>query len=163
MQTHTIHPCYTTIQPICTSKMKLSEQQIVNNSKRLFTKEMKRIFYLTFGLFVVAPGVLFGQIKKPVFLGLQPGITKEKFYEPNEFDINIIPLVVQFPVSKRADVRITTIGNYHFGTVNGFSDIGIQLITPIYFTKKATTNAASAGFYLGPLVGFGRNIFLILP
>ncbi len=43
----------------------------------------------------------FSQERKPIFLGLQPGITKEKFYDKDEFDINVIPLVFEIPISKK--------------------------------------------------------------
>lgn len=101
---------------------------------------------------------LLSQEKRPVFIGLQPGITKEQFYERDEFDINVIPLVFQIPLSQRLDFRFVTIANYHFGTTNAFSDIGFQSIFPFYFKKKETTNSLSSGFYAGPVLGAGRNL-----
>ncbi len=101
---------------------------------------------------------LLSQEKRPVFIGLQPGITKEQFYEKDEFDINVIPLVFQIPLSQRFDFRFVTIANYHFGSSQGFSDIGFQSVFPFYFKKKEATKTLSSGFYTGPVLGAGRNL-----
>lgn len=104
-------------------------------------------------------GMIFGQDSRPFFLGFQPAVTKEPFYEPNAFDVNVLPLVIQFPVSKLADLRLTTIASYHIGKVSAVSDIGFQVIAPIYvLPKKEGINERSRGFYLGPLLGVGRNL-----
>jgi len=100
----------------------------------------------------------YSQDHKPVFLGIQPGITKEDFYEDDEFDINILPFVFQTPVGKRVDIRLTSIINYHFGTDDNISDVGIFGILPVYIMKKEKVNLPSYGFYIGPLLGLGRNL-----
>ena len=113
---------------------------------------------LIFTLLLITTALL-AQDKKPLFLGIQPGITKEKFYSKDEFDINIIPFVLQMPLSKKFDLRLTTLGNYHFGGTSGFSDIGLQLVAPVFiFGHKEVTNSKSHGFYAGPVLGFGRNL-----
>lgn len=99
------------------------------------------------------------QEKRPIFIGLQPGYTNEPFYEKNELDINVIPFTFQIPISKRFDFRTTTIGNYHIGgDENGFSDLGLQFVWPFYFKKKEKTRTLSKGFYMGPMLGWGRNL-----
>jgi len=99
------------------------------------------------------------QERKPIFIGLQPGITSEKFYEKDEFDINVIPIVLEMPLSERVDLRFTTIGNYHFGgKKNGFSDLGFQVLAPFFLKKKETINEKSQGFYITPVGGYGRNL-----
>ena len=108
--------------------------------------------------FLLFTSNLFGQEKKPLFLGFQPGITVEKFYEKGEFDINILPLVLQVPLSNRIDMRFVSLANYHFGNGSGFSDIGINTIVPVFFKKKESLIDRSRGFYLGPVLGLGRNL-----
>lgn len=99
------------------------------------------------------------QDKKPIFIGLQPGFTAEPYYDKNEFDINIIPVTIQMPISKRLDIRLITLANYHFGgKENGFSDIGFQFVLPFYLKKKEAPNIIPQGFYLGPVLGIGRNL-----
>lgn len=98
------------------------------------------------------------QEKKPVFIGIQPSITKEKSYEKDEFDLNILPLVVEFPVSKRIDLRFTSVLNYHFGNNQQISDIGVQTVAPIFFGINKTIKERSHGFYVGPVLGLGKNI-----
>ena len=82
---------------------------------------------------------------------------KEKFYEENEFDVNILPLVVEIPIGKRIDARFVNILNYHFGPENQISDVGFQLIMPVFFTASADAKSPSYGLYLGPIYGWGRN------
>lgn len=113
---------------------------------------------ILFLLLMLNSRFILGQEKHPVFIGVQPSITKETFYEKEDFDINIVPLVFQTPIGKIIDIRFTTLANYHFGSSEGFSDIGFQLIAPIYFKKKEKIKMPSHGFYIGPLIGFSRNL-----
>jgi len=85
---------------------------------------MKTIYIV---VFVMVISTLVGaQEKRKVFLRIQPTITKEKFYEKNELDANVLPIVVEFPVSNRVNLRFTSFLNYHFGTNNKVSDVGLQ-------------------------------------
>ncbi|MEJ2596106.1 MAG: hypothetical protein P8100_13510 [bacterium] len=103
--------------------------------------------------------LLQAQDRLPVFVGLQPGYTAEPFYSENELDINVVPLLAQFPVSKRVDLRAVTLVNYQIGgEENGISDIGMQIVLPVFFKKKEKTRSLSGGFYAGPVVGIGRNL-----
>lgn len=96
--------------------------------------------------------------QKQLFIGIQPGLTKETFYEKNEFDINVIPIVLQTSLSKRMDIRAVTLANYHFGPSSQFSDLGVNVIAPIYFKKKENVSDISSGFYLGPMLGMSKNL-----
>ena len=98
------------------------------------------------------------QERKPILLGLQPAVTKEQFYKDNEFDVNIFPVFIQIPVHPRVDIRSTVVVNYHFGPENGLSDLGEELVTPIFIKKKSSTNSKSSCLYIGPQFGFGRNV-----
>jgi len=98
------------------------------------------------------------QEKRPLFIGIQPGFTKEKFYEKNEMDINILPVVLEFPIAKRVNLRFISILNYHLGVNPQLSDIGIQAVAPIFFRKNETIKERSHGFYIGPVLGLGQNI-----
>lgn len=69
----------------------------------------------------------------------------------------MIPFTIQTPLSKRIDIRLTTIENYHFGGETGYSDIGFQLIAHVFIQKKET-NSKSGGVYIGTLYGIGRNL-----
>ncbi len=121
---------------------------------------MKSIVYIStlilLSLFSAAS--IYAQEKRPVFIGLQPSFTKETFYEKDEFDINIVPLMVQVPIGRLIDLRVTSEVNYHFGPTNGISDVGAQFVAPIYFKKKETVKSISHGFYAGPVLGLGTNL-----
>lgn len=117
---------------------------------------MKRILFLTISLFMVTIGFT-QEIKRQYFLGLQPSFTKEKFYADNEFDINVFPLVLQTGISKKVDVRLTTLANYHFGNAAQFSDLGIELATPVFWKKKESAKSKSKGIFLSPVLGLSNN------
>ena len=116
------------------------------------------IFLLNF-LLLTGRSLAQPQEKKPVFIGIQPGYTAEPFYTENELDINVMPLLVQIPVSKRVDLRAVTLVNYHLGgKKNGVSDVGMQFVLPVFFKKKEESKNISGGFYAGPVIGLGRNL-----
>lgn len=94
---------------------------------------------------------------KIVFAGIQPGITKEKFYDEDEFDINVFPLVLETPLVNNLDVRLVTLANYHFGGKQQFSDLGVNVILPYYFTTDKEKSPFPYGIYLGPMIGLSRN------
>lgn len=96
--------------------------------------------------------------KTPNFLGLNPGVTVEPFYEKGEFDINICPLVYQRPVNRLLDLRLTTVLNLGFrNDGNRISHWGGEAAMPIFFRKKETLDLPSKGFYIAPVAGFTRN------
>ena len=109
-------------------------------------------------LYLITNSIIYAQQKRPVFIGIQPSFTKETFYEKNEFDINIVPLMVQLPITRMVDLRVTSEVNYHFGPTDGISDVGAQFVAPIYFKKKETSKSMSHGLYAGPVVGLGTNL-----
>lgn len=119
---------------------------------------MKTIQLIPFA-FLLITSELYAQKKRPIFIGIQPGYTKEPYYEKNELDIYVIPFTLQIPIAKSLDFRTTTIGNYRIGgDQNGFSDIGLQFVMPIYFKKKENVKSISQGFNIGPVIGIGRNL-----
>jgi len=99
-----------------------------------------------------------GQNKTTFFVGLQPSVTKEKFYEKKEFDLNIIPIVFQIPIAKRADLRIVSLCNYHFDEEVQIADLGLNFALPVYLKQKEETKSPSSGWYLSPILGLGRNL-----
>ena len=85
---------------------------------------MKPIKYFAafLNLLLISQTFVLAQEKRPVFIGLQPSFTRETFYEEGEFDINIVPLMVQVPIDKMVDIRFTSEVNYHFGSTNCISE-----------------------------------------
>jgi len=128
--------------------------------KNLNSNQMKiKTFLIAFITCILfSHSIIQAQDKRPVFIGLQPSFTKETFYEENEFDINIVPLMVQIPIGKLIDFRITSEVNYRFGPQEGISDVGAQFVMPIYFKQKENAKTMSHGFYAGPVLGVGQNL-----
>lgn len=120
---------------------------------------MKHIKFLIAFILIGTSAQKLSAQKKPVFIGINPSLTIEKDYNRGEYDINILPLVVQFSLSEKADLRFTTIYNYgirQFG--NRFYHAGIETAIPIFFKQKDISNA-SEGFYIAPVISLTRNRF----
>lgn len=92
------------------------------------------------------------------FIGLNPSVTVEPFYQEGEFDINIFPLVYQLPLNSTIDFRVSTTVNLGFReSSNKISHLGGQIAFPIFFKKKEDLSISSAGFFAAPGFGFTRN------
>jgi hypothetical protein len=119
---------------------------------------MKHLTFTTIFILVLSSN-LFGQSKRPIFIGIQPAITVEPFYEEGELDVNCFPLVIETRIGNRTNLRFAPIANYHIGgSENGFSDIGLFAVLPIFFKKAESLEDRTRGFYIGPVLGFGRNL-----
>ena len=120
---------------------------------------MKKFIFITAILFYFCIGYATAQSKKPILLGIQPGITVEPFYEQGELDINVFPLIFETPIGSRINIRLLPLINYHVGgEANGVSDVGIFTVFPVFFKEREDRVDRPYGFYIGPVVGFGRNL-----
>jgi len=120
---------------------------------------MKRGFLITIILLAISIGDSLAQSKKPVLVGIQPSITVEPFYEKGEFDVNVLPLIFETPIGSRMSIRLSPMANYHIGgTSNGISDIAFFTVLPVFFEKSESKESRLYGFYIGPVLGFGRNL-----
>ncbi|WP_194776720.1 hypothetical protein [Pararhodonellum marinum] len=96
--------------------------------------------------------------KKYNFIGINPSLTVEPFYEKGELDINILPLVYQRPLTKRMDIRFTSILNLGIRNEgNEISHFGFETALPIFFKSKEVVKESSQGFFVAPIVSFTRN------
>lgn len=122
--------------------------------------KLKHIIVIVFCILVFTNCKTYGQTKKTIFLGIQPiSITIESNYGDGEFDANIFPIVFEAALTRRVNFRLIPTVNYHFGgKSNGFSDLGVYITLPIYFHKSLPKEVQSHGFYIGPVLGVGRNI-----
>ncbi len=119
---------------------------------------MKKIFFIVF-FGVTIWNQSFCQSNTPIFIGFQPNVTVEPFYDESEFDLDIVPLVFETSIGLRTNIKISPIVNYHFGgATNGISDVAVYSVLPIFFKAKETKSDRPFGFYMGPVIGFGRNL-----
>ncbi|HLP05045.1 MAG TPA: hypothetical protein VK152_06425 [Paludibacter sp.] len=93
------------------------------------------------------------------FIGLNPSVTVEPFYEKGELDVNVFPLVFQKTLTKRVDIRASTTVNYGIrNSANTISHLGGQLAFPIFLQSKENLLAPSQKFFVAPGIGFTRNL-----
>jgi hypothetical protein len=120
---------------------------------------MKQSILAIILLIGICIGNTFGQSGIPILLGIQPGITVEPFYEEGELDVNVFPLLFETPIASRVNIKLSPIINYHIGgEENGFSDIGIFTVFPVFFKARGKRTDRPYGIYIGPVLGFGRNL-----
>lgn len=67
------------------------------------------ILILTAILVICKNPLLAQDDKRFNFIGINPSVTVEPFYDKGEFDINIFPIVYQRSLTKRLDIRLTSI------------------------------------------------------
>lgn len=96
--------------------------------------------------------------KAVFFIGVNPSVTVEPFYEKGEFDVNVFPLVYQKSLSKRLDFRLSSILNLGVRNAgNEISHLGLEMAFPLFFRAKETRNLPSKGFFVAPSASFTRN------
>lgn len=94
------------------------------------------------------------------FVGVNPSVTVEPFYERGEFDLNVFPVVYQRSLSRRLDLRLTSIVNLGIRTGGtAFSHVGIETALPIFLKAKETREDLSSGLFIAPIVSLSRNRF----
>ena len=92
------------------------------------------------------------------FIGVNPSVTVEPFYEKGEMDINIIPVVYQKPLTRRFDIRLTSIFNLGIrNTGNEISHFGLEAALPVFFKPKEEKHEFSSGFFIAPVLSMTRN------
>ncbi len=119
---------------------------------------IKIVLLILFCLITIAES--YSQKKKSInFIGLNPSVTVEPFYEKGEFDINVFPIVYQKTISQRVDIRIISIVNYGIRkSTSSFSHIGFQTAFPHFIIKKTDKLIPSKGFFVAPGFGITRNL-----
>ncbi len=110
-------------------------------------------------LFLSCISLSFSQSTRPAqFIGINPSVTIEPYYEKGELDVNIVPVVYQLSVAKRVDLRMTSILNLGIRkNGNEISHWGLEAAAPIYFRAKESKTEFSKGFFAAPVLSFTRN------
>jgi len=119
---------------------------------------IKQIIIITTFTLICESPIHAQEDKKYNFIGINPGVTVEPYYEKGEFDINIFPLVYQRSLSKRFDIRLASTLNLGVrNNGNGISHMGIETAFPIYLKKKEIKSEIPKGFFVAPILSLGRN------
>ena len=83
------------------------------------------------------------------FIGINPSVTVEPFYNKGEYDINIFPLVYEKPFTENIGLRLGTILNLGIrDNGNRLSHYGVETALPISLFN---------GFYMAPVISATRN------
>lgn len=119
---------------------------------------LKRILILTTLLTTCKTALFSQEDKKFNFIGLNPSLTVEPFYEKGELDLNIFPIVYQKTLTKRLDIRITSILNLgKRNTGNELSHFGFETALPLFFQQKENKSEISKSFFVAPILSMTRN------
>lgn len=120
---------------------------------------MKRLIFLSIIFTVLSSVCVLAQHQKNAyFIGLNPSVTIEPFYEKGELDINVFPLVYQHTITNRIDYRVSTILNYGIRkSTDEISHFGGQITFPVFLKKKDDLSIPSEGIYFAPGIGLTRN------
>ncbi len=122
---------------------------------------MKRIIQfiiLTAILVIYANSLLAQEDRSYNFFGINPSVTVEPFYDKGELDVNIFPLVYQRSLTKRLDIRLTSILNLGIrNSGNKISHFGLETGFPIFFKPKESRTEISNGFFVTPILSLTRN------
>jgi hypothetical protein len=110
-------------------------------------------------IFLLFKNPLLAQEEKSFnFLGVNPSVTVEPFYEKGEFDVNIFPVVYQRSMTRRFDIRLTSIVNLGLrNTENQISHYGFETGFPLFFKQKESRKEISKGFFVAPVLSLTRN------
>lgn len=120
--------------------------------------QINYVIFLTIILFFFVNPLNAQSENKSNFFGLNPSVTVEPFYDKGELDINILPIVYQTSLTKRLDVRITSILNLGIRNEgNEISHFGLETALPIFFKAKLDKKERSKGFFVAPIVSLTRN------
>lgn len=119
---------------------------------------VKQIILLTVTLVIYENQILAQEDKRFKFIGINPSVTVEPFYDKGELDVNIFPLLYQSALTKRIDIRLTSILNLGIrNDGNEISHFGFETAFPLFFRTKETKNEISKGFYIAPILSMTRN------
>ena len=110
-------------------------------------------------LTVLIINAAYGQDEKRFnFIGINPSVTIEPYYEAGELDVNIFPIVYQRSITNRLDLRLASTINYGIRNENDkLSHIGLEVGAPIFFKKKEDRAEISKGFFIAPILSMSRN------
>ena len=101
---------------------------------------------------------IFCQNKSTFFIGVNPAVSVESEYFKGDFDINVLPLVLEFPIAKQFDIRAISVLNYGFrNTYSALINYGAELSIPYYVSRKQKKYDISKGFFIALGGAFNRN------
>lgn len=111
-------------------------------------------------LFILINLCTIAQQKKSIFIGINPSVTIEQSYPRGCFDINILPLVIEYNITKNFDIRGISLLNYGFRNLgSALINVGAELSFPYYLNFAKSAPQTSSGFFVAIGSAFTRNIY----
>ena len=120
---------------------------------------MKKIFIISFFLLTLAITANC-QNSKSFLIGINPAVTIEKSYPKGAFDLNVLPLVIEFPVVKDLNFRAITLLGYGFRNYgSALMNVGVEFALPYYFIFGKSKPLHPSGFFVAPGFAYSRNVY----
>jgi len=93
-----------------------------------------------------------------IFLGLQPGFFVEPWFNSGEFDVNLLPLVLETAITDNLGLRIRSSLFYRAGNPN--ADLKLDVIGGsvglFYYLNPRSKVIQYNGFFIGPFFGYSK-------
>lgn len=100
------------------------------------------------------------KIKYSIYVGLQPGFFIEPWFGENEYNLNLLPLVIEPALSDHLGVRFRTSLFYRIGNPDtGFTlDVTGGSLGLFYYFNERTDSLQYNGFFIGPFIAYSNWI-----
>ncbi|HOZ30407.1 MAG TPA: hypothetical protein PLL66_05775 [Bacteroidales bacterium] len=100
------------------------------------------------------------QQNKTLLIGINPSVTIKKSYPKGCFDINILPLVLEYNITKNLDIRGISLLNYGIRNIgSALVDIGAEVTIPYYIRFSNSSPQTPSGLFVAIGSAFTRNVF----
>lgn len=98
--------------------------------------------------------------QKYLLIGINPSFNiNSEYYSNNAFDLNILPINIELPITNNFDIRLISKLNYGFRTTGGaIISAGAELSLPFFIHKEKFENNIPYGFYIAPGTLFLQNV-----
>lgn len=117
-------------------------------------------FYIALIFFLSTTNGYSQNKKEHYFLGINPSLTVEPYYAKGEFDLNILPLVVQKMINSRSGIRLISLVNLGFkNSAKSISHIGLSGGWVYYLSQQEQDLYTKQGIYVAPVLALSYNRF----
>jgi len=104
-------------------------------------------------LFFLLASPVFAEDTTPIYIGVEPRIGREDWYQDGEYDVNVIPLVIEFALSDNISFKTKTSYFMHYGGSVGSKRSLVGIGGNVFYHFKPISDSRQYhGLFLGPLL-----------